>query len=125
MLTAMLSRTPAPMSTYADVPASLDALVAKCLARETENRFTTVIELGDALEAILLEDTGSRTEVTTVPDTAHLIEDHREDAATWVDGPPPAPTAPGITNPLTTLPGIAPPAPGTPWPIGDSRKRGR
>ncbi|CAN5912453.1 protein kinase [soil metagenome] len=53
VLAAMLRTLPAPLSSFVPVPPGLDTIVMKCLAREPEQRWSTVVDLGDALDRLL------------------------------------------------------------------------
>jgi serine/threonine-protein kinase len=117
MLTAMLSATPAPLSSFVDVPGDVDSLVVRCLDRDPSSRFADVIELGDEIERLLADEEATKTQVSRAP----ILEP--EDSLTWVDAPPPPPRIPA--NPLATLPGVMPPSPGTPWPFDDPKKRSK
>jgi eukaryotic-like serine/threonine-protein kinase len=112
MLTAILSQTPSPMTSFADVPSELDALVMRCLDRDIAARFTTVIDVADELDRLLAEDDRAATTVSTAP--AHDEAESGGDSLTWVDAVPPAPPS---SNPLTTLPGVAAPNRTSPWPL--------
>ncbi len=118
MLTAMLSVTPPPLSSYVDVPADLDALVARCLDREPSARFIDVIELGDEIDRLLAEEESTKTQVSRAP----VPSLEPEDSLTWLDA---APAPPPSANPVTTLPGVVPPSRGTPWPLDDPKKRSK
>jgi eukaryotic-like serine/threonine-protein kinase len=109
MLTAMVSRTPVPLSTIVDVPEALDGVVARCLDRDPLKRYRSADELSaDLLEVLSHEDT--KTQITAP-------EHHDdEDTMTTIDEAP----EPFDVDPRATLPGVAPPAPNTPWPL---RKR--
>jgi serine/threonine-protein kinase len=129
MLTAMLSQTPMPITNFADVPGELEALVMRCLDREPAARFADVIELGDELDRMLSLDDSTKTQVSRAPSLLRATTDELvpEDSLTWVDAPPSPPMAPiapmPAANPVTTLPGVMPPSPGTPWPLDDPKKR--
>ena len=125
MLTAMLSITPPPLSNYVDVPDDLDSLVARCLERDVDARFADVIELGDEIERLLVDEEATKTTVSAAPPHPRAETPlEPEDSFTWVDtAPPPPPRVPA--NPVTTLPGVMPPSPGTPWPLDDPKKRSK
>jgi serine/threonine protein kinase len=53
MLTALLTRTPPPLSAHTTVPAELDAIVMRCLEREQAERFPNVGELAAALARLV------------------------------------------------------------------------
>jgi eukaryotic-like serine/threonine-protein kinase len=108
MLTAMVSRTPVPVSSIVDVPVELDHVVARCLDRDPLKRYRSADELSNALlHALSHEDT--KTQITA----AHMDVD--DDTMTTIDEAPEA-----DVDPRTTLPGVAPPSPNQPWPL---RKR--
>jgi eukaryotic-like serine/threonine-protein kinase len=110
MLTAMVSRTPVPVSAIVDVPVELDRIVARCIDRDPLKRYRSAEELAnDLLHALSHEDT--QTQITA----AEL--EIGEDTMTTIDQ---APEAPDDVDPRTTLPGVAPPARNKPWPL---RKR--
>ncbi|MCX5745465.1 MAG: hypothetical protein NT062_23560, partial [Proteobacteria bacterium] len=59
LMTALLTSTPPALATRRPaIPAALDALVGRCLAREPEDRFATVHELAAAIDRLL--DDGAR-----------------------------------------------------------------
>ncbi len=124
MLTAMLSRTPVAPSTLVEAPAELDAVILRCLQRDPSDRFRDVLELGDALDHLLLisrDANKTQVAVRAAPQTAQSIDDRAaaEDSLTWIDRAP----APEPKAPATTLPGIVPPQRNTPWPLRDPRKK--
>jgi serine/threonine protein kinase len=98
MLAAVLGSTPQPL---AGVPPLLAALVARCLSREPDERYSTAVELAAALAAVADR---SEHEAPTVPArvtarTAAMLE-----GATLVDRP--------IAElARTTMPGVIPSAP--------------
>jgi hypothetical protein len=70
ILAAVLTRAPDPLSTYARVPVLLDRIVARCLERDPQSRFTDV---GDLIEA-LAEVAGARhTPAARVNDFAQPV----------------------------------------------------
>ncbi|HEY5944234.1 MAG TPA: serine/threonine-protein kinase [Kofleriaceae bacterium] len=107
MLQRIVTRTPAPLSSISDAPPELDAIVARCLDRDSLERYASVDELSRELEAVLgVDDT--KTQLTQIGD----------DTGTWID------RAPEAVDPRITLPGVAPPDRDTPWPLaGPGRKR--
>ena len=137
MLTAMLSSAPPPMRNFVDVPDEVDALVMRCMDRDIAARYVDVVELSDEIDRILSQvDDATKTTVsraptgpTTTPVSVQVPPDMQpEDSLTWVDGapqPPPSivPSTFLPANPVTTLPGIVPPSPGTPWPLNAPKKR--
>jgi eukaryotic-like serine/threonine-protein kinase len=52
ILAAVLTQTPDPLSRYADVPPTLEQIVARCLEREQPNRYTDISELAAALAGV-------------------------------------------------------------------------
>jgi serine/threonine protein kinase len=52
MLTALLTQTPIPPAVLAAIPAELDGIVMRCLDREPEHRFGSVVELARALDEL-------------------------------------------------------------------------
>ncbi|HEX2688295.1 MAG TPA: serine/threonine-protein kinase [Kofleriaceae bacterium] len=52
ILAAVLTRTPDPLSQYANVPPALDQIVARCLELEVPNRFADIRELAGALAGV-------------------------------------------------------------------------
>ncbi|HEX7836847.1 MAG TPA: serine/threonine-protein kinase [Kofleriaceae bacterium] len=52
ILAAVLTRTPEPLSSHVPVPARLDSIIARCLERDQENRYTDVADLVEALAAV-------------------------------------------------------------------------
>ena len=80
MITALLTQTPRAPSTRlrpGALPADVDALIMRCLAREPEGRFGSVHRLVDAIENALLGPSPSRRAL--------------EDLPTWVATPGPLP----------------------------------
>jgi serine/threonine-protein kinase len=67
ILAAVLTRTPDPLSTHARVPAALDAVLARCLEREPEDRYAHVGELADALAMIAVESAARATPAVLQP----------------------------------------------------------
>jgi len=132
MLTAMLSHTPLPMKNFADVPDEVEAVVLRCLERDTSLRYTDVITLSDELDRLLAMDESTKTTITRAP-SGPFDSIPPEDSLTWIDGAPSAspdvtvPSRPPLiapsANPVTTLPGIVPPSRGTPWPLDDPKKQ--
>jgi serine/threonine-protein kinase len=53
ILAAVLTRTPDPLSKYATVPPTLEQIVARCLERESHNRFADISDLADALASVV------------------------------------------------------------------------
>ncbi|HEX4418734.1 MAG TPA: protein kinase [Kofleriaceae bacterium] len=52
LLAALLTQTPDPLARHADVPRTLDQIIARCLHREVPDRFRDVTELAEALAAV-------------------------------------------------------------------------
>jgi hypothetical protein len=52
ILAAVLTRAPDPLSTYARVPVLLDRIVARCLERDPQSRFTDVGDLVESLAEV-------------------------------------------------------------------------
>ncbi len=123
MLTAMLSRTPAAPSTIVESPVELDAVILRCLHRDPSLRFRDVVELGDALDRLLLVRDAGKTAVRRP--SAPLLDDPdaTDDGLTWIDKVPPALTEPSLG--VSTLPGVVPPQRNTPWPLPDSSRKKR
>ena len=86
MLTAVLSKKPAPLSTVSGAPVELDPVIERCLARDVEQRYPNVGELTDDLDRVAALDT---TNETAIGDD------------TWITSAPLK----------TTLPGVVPPKP--------------
>jgi serine/threonine-protein kinase len=107
MLTAMVSRTPVPLSSIVDVPVELDWVVSRCLDRDPLERHRSAEHLSNELLRVLShEDT--KTQLTVPLD---------EDTMTAIDQ---APEPLDEVDTRTTLAGVAPPARNKPWPL---RKR--
>jgi serine/threonine-protein kinase len=53
MLSAIVSTRPAPLSSRADVPAELDAILARCLERDLQGRYASVNELAADFARVL------------------------------------------------------------------------
>ncbi len=73
VLAAMLRTVPASLSSIVPVPSGVDTIVMKCLARDPEQRWSTVIELGDAIDRLLrgeeiADGTEDVTRSVTLPD---------------------------------------------------------
>jgi serine/threonine protein kinase len=64
LITALFTRTPTPPSVVANVPASLDAVILKCLEREAADRYADVDELRTAIDRLLVS---SIARITTLP----------------------------------------------------------
>ena len=116
MLQAIVTRTPPPLSTVSDAPVELDAIVARCLEREAARRYASAEELSDALSRALEVDDVTKTQLTLPNMEAGFtpVAGGDDDTGTWID------RAPEAIDANATLPGVAPPAHGTPWPL---RKR--
>jgi serine/threonine protein kinase len=52
ILAAVLTRTPEPLSHHTPVPPALDEIVARCLERDPQKRYTEIGELDDALARV-------------------------------------------------------------------------
>ncbi len=64
LIHAHLNQTPASICTLTrDVPAALDAVVLRCLAKRPEQRFATMADLGNALEAALEPSSAQLTDL--------------------------------------------------------------
>ena len=69
MLTAVLTQVPPPLAQRANVPVALSEVIARCLEREAEHRFTDIRELADALAQVAASAaSGARTMIVPVPD---------------------------------------------------------
>jgi hypothetical protein len=89
ILAKQIVDTPEPPSKYAQIPAELDKLIMKCLAKDPAGRPQSAKELGQLLAAILagaaarvLRATGHATSATTL--TASAIEVRRRQQETEV-----------------------------------------
>jgi serine/threonine-protein kinase len=71
---------PVPSATSTRVPAILDPLVARCLAKNPDDRFATMLELQQACDAVLGQLPSGPA--ITGPDVAVAHAIHREDAVT-------------------------------------------
>jgi len=58
MLAAVLTRTPPPLASRAAIPAELDRIVMRCLAREPKDRFATIADVARALDMVASDDEG-------------------------------------------------------------------
>jgi serine/threonine-protein kinase len=67
ILAAVLTRSPDPLSSHARVPAALDAILARCLEREPEDRYPHVGELADALAMVAVESAARATPAVLQP----------------------------------------------------------
>ncbi len=84
MITALLTQTAPSVSSmfcHSCLPTELDALIARCLEREPEHRFTNVHELIDTISAILAQREGaaqwsapSHGDEPTYLDGSHVIQ---------------------------------------------------
>ena len=63
MMAALLTQTPIPPSILAAMPPGIDRIVMRCLARDPADRYASVGQLTDALDAVVAACT-SRDEVT-------------------------------------------------------------
>ena len=52
ILAAVLTRTPEPLSSFAQVPPALDRILARCLARDPQHRYTEIGDLAEALGSV-------------------------------------------------------------------------
>ena len=98
------------MSSRAEAPAELDAIVARCLARKPADRFSDVDELAAALDHVLGgDDDQTRIRIGAAPprNTTARMDAMPEDA-TWIDSAPEPRSKPKFL-PTTTLPGVVPP----------------
>jgi serine/threonine protein kinase len=55
LLAAVLTQTPDPLSRHADVPGALDPILARCLERDPQRRYTEVGALAEALGEVAAE----------------------------------------------------------------------
>ncbi len=123
MLSAVLSETPAPLSSHAPVPRQLDDIIARCLKPDRLQRYADVGELAGDLDHLLAE-TDDEPAITArmsaqrgaTPDVTDRTEALHEEG-TWIDDAPLAPPPSA-----RTMPGVQPPRPGDPW-EGPPRKR--
>jgi serine/threonine-protein kinase len=124
ILAALLTQVAPKLSTFIPVPSALDAIVAKCLAREQADRFADVADLADAIDRVLMtssDDGATRTiaigmraqkwedEEATVMSDAIVPE--RLSINTLESPIPPAPAPPMRTKQLTPAPVVRTPAP--------------
>ncbi len=86
---------PPPSSLREEVPASLDAIVARCLEKDPERRFASAAQLATALQAALSEVTGAPLPQSPPPNALPPGVDPLEDPETLADD-------------LSTLDGAAP-----------------
>ena len=118
LLAMLLTTTPPPVASLAQVPPALDRAIMRCLEREAQDRFGGAIELAAALDGVLA-DPGAREE----PARATCIT--AGDEPTWVaprgagrGSQPPMP-APAVTYPYPqpVLDPRRPTPPAIPYPI--------
>jgi len=132
MMTALLTQTPIAPSLLAAIPRELDRIVMRCLAREPEDRFAGIAEVGRALDA-MVASSPTVDELTVVLPTWEPASDLRElptrcervatlpadEERTWIDhgilsaelaGEPPWGTAAdlGPTPPIASGTGTTP-----------------
>jgi serine/threonine protein kinase len=125
ILAALLTQVAPKLSTFIPVPSALDAIVAKCLAREQVDRFVDVADLADAIDRVLMtssDDGATRTiaiglraqkwedEEATVMSDATVVPE-RVSINTLESPIPPAPAPPMRTKQLTPAPVVRTPAP--------------
>jgi serine/threonine protein kinase len=67
LLGAVLTQALPPLSSHANVPAELDALVMRCLALDPSDRFASANELAAALDAMLADPDTEVTQVMVMP----------------------------------------------------------
>ena len=107
MLAALLTQTAPRLSTFALVPAALDAIVAKCLLREVNDRFATVDELAEEIDRVLMTSSDGGT-TRTIAIGLHTPKWEEDEATLMAD----AAVAEHIASqPLNTLEAPVPPAP--------------
>jgi serine/threonine protein kinase len=124
MMTALLTQTPLPPSLLSAIPAELDRIVMRCLEREPQDRFGSVIELARELDRLVMARNPLHDEITVVRpdwDSNLTIPDGER---TWIDHeagviPDPAVAPRAVVEPSTriaparsiplhaTLPGVA------------------
>ena len=80
---------PAPSQVLPGVPASVDAVVARCLAKSPDERFASMSELAQALAAVQARLSAGLTGDRAAPDARTVI------AADLSSSPPPIPTTLG------------------------------
>jgi len=95
VISAHMTKVPPPLRSVADVPAELEAVVTRCLAKERADRFSTVRELSDALLPVLQQLAGSAVgapaQLRPAPSLASMASVHEGPAA-----PPPAKSRTGL-----------------------------
>jgi eukaryotic-like serine/threonine-protein kinase len=97
MISSILAGPPTSLSSHAEVPDELDAIVARCLSWEPDGRFRSVIELANELSPLLAgDDERTKTRIERAPSFGG------EDS-TWLD------ETPEPVDLFTTLPGVVPP----------------
>ena len=100
MLVKMIEGKFAPPSTLSDAPEEIDAIVARCLSRDPDDRYASVAELMAEIEALLTAHADpTRTELTRAP----------SESATWQHQAAPDDTELGVGHFKITLPGVLPP----------------
>ncbi|HEX8106865.1 MAG TPA: serine/threonine-protein kinase, partial [Kofleriaceae bacterium] len=73
ILAAVLTRAPEPLSTYARVPVLLDRIVARCLERDPQSRFTDVSDLVEALAEVTAGGAARQTPAAPVNEFAQPV----------------------------------------------------
>ena len=106
MLAALLTQIAPRLSTFAPVPAALDAIVARCLLREINDRFATVDELAEEIDRVLMTSSDAGA-TRTIAIGLHTKKWEDEEATLMAD----APLVDISSRPLNTLESPAPPAP--------------
>jgi len=86
---AHVTEPPPPASRFAPVPASLDAVILRALAKRPDERFPTAATMAEALASLLAEDT-SRPRPRCVARTAPMLPTSAMPLAPWpfVASPP-------------------------------------
>ncbi len=102
------ARVPAPSSMRAEVPAELDAIIARATAASPDHRFATAGDMAIALDAYL----ATRPPVRASRDLGSLLVDLP--APTVVSKPPPAPMLPQTRDRVATMPAEVRPTPAEP-----------
>jgi serine/threonine-protein kinase len=115
MLAALLTTVPPRLMTFAPVPSSLDALVAKCLMREANDRFANVEELGEEMDRILMSSSDDGA-TRTIAIGIHTQKWEDEEATVMADADARvvsqgAANRPSQRRPINTLESPAPPVP--------------
>lgn len=105
---------PAPLSSRAIIPAELDRIVMRCLARETADRYATADELAADLDRLVAGRRKAGRAARPLPDP----DSHGDEATTVA-----APVGARLPSSLPGLAAVRDTAPDTPRPVPVARKQ--